>query len=192
MLGRVLLGDDASRALNGAPCAVAIAPRDYATGGPGLRLARIGVGCDTSPESAGAIEVARTLAADRRATVKALSVVSLQSLPDGESIPDDWPKIAGQLVVDESHRLDELEGVEGDATYGDPGEELTAFSAQVDLLIVGSRSYGPIGRLFNGSTSSYLARRARCPLLVLPRRASHLAAQREAEQAGPVVRTGAQ
>jgi nucleotide-binding universal stress UspA family protein len=171
MLGRVLLGDDTSRALNGAPCAVAIAPRGYAPGGAGLRLARIGVGCDTSPESARAIEVARALAAERRAMVKALAVVSLQSIPDGEPIPDDWPKIAGQLVVDESHRLDELEGVQGDATYGDPGEELAAFSAELDLLIVGSRSYGPIGRLFNGSTSNYLARHARCPLLVLPRNA---------------------
>jgi hypothetical protein len=39
----------------------------------------------------------------------------------------------------------------------------------VDLLIVGSRSYGPIGRLFHGSTSNYLQSHARSPLIVLPR-----------------------
>jgi len=39
----------------------------------------------------------------------------------------------------------------------------------VDLLVVGSRSYGPVKRLVVGSTSNYLERHARCALLVLPR-----------------------
>jgi hypothetical protein len=39
------------------------------------------------------------------------------------------------------------------------------------LLVVGSRSYGPIGRLVHGSVSQQLARTARCPLLVLTRAA---------------------
>lgn len=169
-LCRTLLGDDTSRALNGAPCAVAIAPGGYAQAAPAsLRLSRIGVGCDESPESAAALRVARALAARRRSNVKALSVVSIQSIPYGEPIFDQWPKIAGRLVVDELHDPDDLQGVEGEATYGDPGEELAAFGDDLDLLIVGSRSYGPAGRLFTGSTSNYLARRTRCPLLVLPR-----------------------
>ena len=42
---------------------------------------------------------------------------------------------------------------------------------ELDLLIVGSRGYGPIGRLFPGSVSRYLVRHATCPLLVLPRQA---------------------
>ena len=37
------------------------------------------------------------------------------------------------------------------------------------LLVVGSRSYGPLGRLMHGSTSQQLARTCRCALLVLPR-----------------------
>jgi nucleotide-binding universal stress UspA family protein len=170
MLGRVLLGDDTGRALNGAPCAVAIAPAGYVESAPQC-LARIGVGCDASPESAWALQVAHALAAEHESTIRALAVVSLQSIPYGEWIPEQWPKIAGQLVVDELARLSELEGVEGDATYGDPGEALAAFSAELDLLILGSRGYGPVGRLFNGSTSNYLARRSRCPLLVLRRSA---------------------
>jgi hypothetical protein len=43
---------------------------------------------------------------------------------------------------------------------------LAARRSRFSRRIVGSRSYGPVGRLFNGSTSNYLARRARCPLLV--------------------------
>ena len=39
----------------------------------------------------------------------------------------------------------------------------------LDLLVVGSRAYGPSGRLLSGSTSLRLARRVACPLLVVPR-----------------------
>ena len=61
--------------------------------------------------------------------------------------------------------------VEGRAVYGLTGEELAAFGDDVDLLVVGSRSYGPCERLVLGSTSDYLERHARCSLLVLPRAA---------------------
>jgi nucleotide-binding universal stress UspA family protein len=69
-------------------------------------------------------------------------------------------------------RMRALEGVEGRAVYGLTGEELAAFSDELDLLVVGSRSYGPIKRLVLGSTSDYLERHARCSLLVLPRSAA--------------------
>ena len=65
--------------------------------------------------------------------------------------------------------LSELEGVEGRAVRGLPGEELAAFGDEVDILVVGSRGYGPLRRLVLGSTSEYLQRHARCALLVLPR-----------------------
>jgi nucleotide-binding universal stress UspA family protein len=192
MLGRTLLGDDTSRALNGAPCAVAIAPRGYSEAGSAARrLSRIGVGCDVSAESAWALQVAHTLAARYASTIKALSVVSLQSIPYGEPIPAQWPKIAGQLVADELHHLADLDGVEGDATYGDPGEELAAFSGELDLLIVGSRSYGPVGRLFNGSTSNHLARRSSCPLLALPRSAHRSEDDSGTESAEPTAQSRA-
>jgi nucleotide-binding universal stress UspA family protein len=57
--------------------------------------------------------------------------------------------------------------------YGLAGEELAAFGDQVDILVVGSRGYGPVKRLVLGSTSDYLERHARCPLLVLPRVATN-------------------
>jgi len=43
------------------------------------------------------------------------------------------------------------------------------YSASLNLLVVGSLGYGPIGRLIHGSTSQELVRMARCPLPVLPR-----------------------
>ena len=53
--------------------------------------------------------------------------------------------------------------------YGRPWEELVRFGEQLDLLLVGSRGYGPLGRLFHGGVSDHLARHAPCALLILPR-----------------------
>jgi hypothetical protein len=47
----------------------------------------------------------------------------------------------------------------------------------VDILVVGSRGYGPVKRLVLGSTSDYLERHARSSLLVLPRSAASQAEQ---------------
>ena len=74
------------------------------------------------------------------------------------------------LVNEARDRITALGGVEAHAAYGDAAEELALYSASLDLLIVGSRGYGPIGRLIHGSTSTKLAHMARCPLL-LPRSA---------------------
>jgi hypothetical protein len=52
---------------------------------------------------------------------------------------------------------------------GVPEKTSPRLSYEVDLLVVGSRGYGPAGRLFHGSVSNYLVRHAACPLLVLPR-----------------------
>jgi hypothetical protein len=60
-------------------------------------------------------------------------------------------------------------GVDGEGVYGEPGDGLARLSENVDLLVVGSRGHGSLGRLMNGRTSTYLAGRVHCPLLVLPR-----------------------
>jgi nucleotide-binding universal stress UspA family protein len=61
-------------------------------------------------------------------------------------------------------------------------EEREALANTVDLLIVGSRGYGPMKRMMLGSTSSYLERHGRCSLLVLPR--NLLAETTDEEQSG--------
>ena len=74
---RVVLGDDTRDALDGAPCAVAIAPAGYALERRPIR--RIGVGYDRSPESKHALRVARVLAGERGAALAALEAVSIPS-----------------------------------------------------------------------------------------------------------------
>lgn len=56
-------------------------------------------------------------------------------------------------------------------TPGGAAEEvLTTRSSDVDLLVLGSRGYGPLRSVLLGSVSTHLVRRSACPLLVLPRR----------------------
>jgi nucleotide-binding universal stress UspA family protein len=52
---------------------------------------------------------------------------------------------------------------------GDPAEVLVDFSKGVDLLVCGSRGYGPARAVLLGSVSRDVMDEARCPVIVLPR-----------------------
>jgi nucleotide-binding universal stress UspA family protein len=176
--GRAVLGDDTRAALNGAPCAVAIAVRGYpANPGP---FAKIGVAYNGSPESERALASARELATPTRAEIDVLEVVAIPSYTfTGLMAPSIGDSI-DLMITEANARLSKLPGVVARAVYGLPGEELAAFGEDVDLLVVGSRSYGPVKRLVLGSTSDYLERHARCSLLVLARPAEVKASRAQA------------
>jgi nucleotide-binding universal stress UspA family protein len=166
-LGRVMLGDDARAALNGSPCAVAIAPRGFATGEH--KIEKVGVAYNESPESLAALERARAIARVMGASLLALEVIAIPTYAYTGLMA---PNIGGgldEILAEANERVASLDGVEGRAVYGLAGEELAVFGDELDLLVVGSRSYGPLKRLVIGSTSDYLERHARCALLVLPR-----------------------
>jgi len=172
LIGRVLIGDDTRASLNGATCAVAIAPAGYA--GEPKMMREIGVGYDGSPESEHALDFARKLAAEVGAKLSAFEAGSLPRYAfSAGSVPTDVA--VEELIQDAQQRVAALGDVEPHAAYGHPAVELAMYSASLDLLILGSRSYGPIGRLVHGSTAQQLAHTARCPLLVLTRaaRATH-------------------
>ena len=48
-----------------------------------------------------------------------------------------------ELVKHARERVASLEGVSPHAAYGVPAEELAIYSASLDLLVIGSRSYSP-------------------------------------------------
>lgn len=177
--GRAMLGDDTRAALNGAPCAVAIASFGYAA--HPAPIAKVGVAYNASPESKMALAMARTLAAPTRAAVHALEVVSIPNYTYTGLIPPAIGESFDVMLQEANGRMKELPDVEGYAVYGLAGEELAAFGDQVDILVVGSRGYGPVKRLVLGSTSGYLERHARCSLLVLPRAATGPAADSTGE-----------
>jgi nucleotide-binding universal stress UspA family protein len=162
--GRVVMGDATRASLIGAPCAVAVAPLGYAN--EPRAITRIGVGYDASLESEAALAFARELAAREGAALIAMMVVEpplYAGFVPGRAEEDE------ELAKQAADELAALEGVEGEVAVGLAGEELAAFGARVDLLVVGSRAYGPIRRLMFGGTATHLAGNARCPLLVLPR-----------------------
>ena len=172
LLGRVLIGDDTRAALNGAPCAVAIAPAGYRRE-PAL-MREVGVGYDGSPESKRALELARMVAAEHHTRLSAFQAISTPAYPYLGYLEAAAPVELASIhhEVDEAReRIAALGDVEPHAAYGDPVEELTVYSASVDLLVVGSRGYGPFGRVVYGGVAQRLARTARCPLLVLTRSA---------------------
>ncbi len=167
-LGRALLGDDTRAALNGARCAVAVAARGYCE--HAKPLASVGVAYNGTPESEAALTAARRLAEPTKAVVHAMTVVAMPAYAYGYS---PLPGEGLDAMIDEADaRLRKLDGVRGSAVSGLTGEELADFGDHLDLLVVGSRGYGPVKRLVLGSTSDYLERHAHCSLLVLPRPAA--------------------
>jgi nucleotide-binding universal stress UspA family protein len=166
-LGRAMLGDDTRAALNGAPCAVAIAAHGYAQ--HPAPIAKIGVAYNASQESRGALAAARTLAVQTGAGIYLLQVVSITNYAYSGIVVPDLAGTIEDLLKEADDELKKLDGVAAGAVYGLAGEELAAFGDEVDILLVGSRSYGPVRRLVLGSTSDYLERHARCSLIVLPR-----------------------
>ena len=61
--------------------------------------------------------------------------------------PCRWAPSSRKMLEDANKNLAELPDIEGRAVSGLPGEELAGFGEQVDLLVVGSRGYGPLKRL---------------------------------------------
>jgi nucleotide-binding universal stress UspA family protein len=168
-LGRAMLGDDTRAALNGAPCAVAIASLGFATH---PTIARIGVGYDESPESKAALAAARDLGAATGAQLSALEVITIPSYAYAGYVSPAAMEDIDAGVAQANERLSaQLPDLQVQATCGLTGEELAAFGDQLDLLVLGSRGFGPIKRLIVGSTAEHLQRHARCCLLVLPRTA---------------------
>jgi nucleotide-binding universal stress UspA family protein len=170
-IGRVLGGSVASALFHGAPCAVVVAPRGWATE-PHAGLGLIGVGFDGSDESATALAQAIVLARARAAKLRVIAIAPYLG-------SDARPEAAEASNEVWTERLDRaVEAIPADVEYetvlreGREATELALQAVDLDLLVVGSRGYGPLRRTIVGSVSGELARTAPCPVLVVPRGAS--------------------
>jgi nucleotide-binding universal stress UspA family protein len=67
--------------------------------------------------------------------------------------------------------VDERIAATGRALSGVPGPAIVEAceEAGADLLVAGSRGYGPVRRVLLGSVSTQLVHQAHCPVLVVPR-----------------------
>lgn len=174
-VGRLLIGGVGERLLAGGACPVAIAPHGYservATG-----LGCIGVGLDGSQEARFALDAAVALATTCGARIRVITVfarLAFGGAPTG-ALPgpsaNDVMRSELRAIHDEAVARVPTE-VETESRFvdGSADEVLVAESADVDLLIVGSRGYGPVGAVLLGSASTALARAASCPIIVTPR-----------------------
>ena len=171
-LGRVLAGTTAERLLHGAPCPVFVAPRGYAGG----ELRRILVGHDGGDESQGALDVALAAHGDvHLVRVLEPTSVGVQASMAGAWIPPTDLETDGREAF-EAKFSGLGDTVEREFVVGDAVAELVRRTLDADLVIVGSRGYGPLRSVLLGSVSAQLVRRASCPVMVVPRGAAAEAA----------------
>jgi len=74
--------------------------------------------------------------------------------------------------------------VEVDAFVGDPADILIDLSERLDLLICGSRGYGPLRAVMLGSVTRRVVAVAHCPVAVVPRGAEAALQDLVAESSG--------
>ena len=173
-VGGVFAGDDAAATLHASSCAVAVAPRGLADEA-WKPVNRIGVGLNASAEAHQALGLAVALATDCGASLVVRTVVAA-SLAGADRTAHDADRLErsrelAKLEVDEAVRDLAVEA-SGDVAVGTPVDELVELSRTVDLLVLGSRAWGPVRRTVIGSTAAKVMRRAHCPVLVLPRGAA--------------------
>jgi nucleotide-binding universal stress UspA family protein len=174
-VGRILPGSTAERLLHGSPCPVAIVPHGYGTGEHPIRT--IGVGYDGSDECevalASAVELARRVGAELRVMrVFDSTQVGTPALLTGPA----WVMFSSDIEARQKAGLERRvadlpDDVRAQAVFvaGPPARELADLSHTVDVLLVGSRGYGPMRAVLFGGVSHALVHDAACPVIVLPR-----------------------
>jgi nucleotide-binding universal stress UspA family protein len=177
-IGRVLAGSVAERLLYGAPCPVAVAPVGFHDrSGPGLRI--VGCGFDDSDESRLAVRHAEVLARRAGAVLRLLAVHEPELIFGIDAVPAGYDP--EEISRAERERL-ERKLTEAAASLG-PGIEVQHYVLEgsapealagaaengIDLLVVGSRQYGPVRRVLLGGVSSGLVRSSPSSVLVVPR-----------------------
>jgi nucleotide-binding universal stress UspA family protein len=175
-IGQVLPGGVGERLLHGAPCPVAIAPRGY--GDEPVPLDEIGIAFDDSAGARDALDVANELARAAGARVSTLTVSEpIESAPaavvPGWTVPPGYNvrrrKNAERIVEAARERVPDELLASPRLLIGHAGEALAEASHDVDLLVCGSRGYGPLRAVMLGGVSSELAHSSACPLLIVPR-----------------------
>jgi nucleotide-binding universal stress UspA family protein len=172
--GLVTAGSAAAHALHGGGRPVALAPQGYTAP---AQVKRIGAAFIDTDEGRAALAAAGALAARTGAELHALTAIQ----------PIDWNGIVAPptevLERDvERARVEAQEDAHRAARELLPGLDvivdvvaapvvgaLASASEQWDVLVCGSRGYGPVRSVLLGSVSRGLTHAARCPLLVLTR-----------------------
>jgi nucleotide-binding universal stress UspA family protein len=172
--GRVHIGASGRQALQGAPCAVALAPAGFADSD--RSLAPVGVGFDGSAEAHLALTSAMGVAEAVGGELRVISVLGQPAPAHPMFAFSSYQAHIDQLRDAAQARLEDVfeavptrAEVDPVVVEGEPADILLKESDELGLLVVGSRAYGPLRRVLLGSVSDVLLDGAACPVLVLPR-----------------------
>jgi nucleotide-binding universal stress UspA family protein len=179
LVGRLRPGSTATRLLHGAPCPVAVVPHDWQRGGT---LQTIGVAYVDTPEGHEALDGALALARRSGAKLRVLSAARPHAhgtTPHAERLheADTYGASERDLQADVEQAVAAATGskprvdIEPDVSIQEPADFLIAASQMLDLLICGSRGYGPSRAVLLGGVSRRVTAEAHCPVIVLVREA---------------------
>ena len=172
-VGRVFVGTTAERLLHGSPCPVAVAPRGMAHG----EISRIVAGWDRSADAGAALTAAISIARAVGAELHIVEILDIQWAGTPAIIPGSGAELAAhQPAARARASLDEVVAglpddvhVETSVVLGHPVGDLVRQSEDADLLVLGSRGYGPRRAVLLGGVSGRVVRKAACPVIVVPR-----------------------
>jgi nucleotide-binding universal stress UspA family protein len=164
------------RMVHGAPCAVAVAPAHYADGAP-RAFSRVGVGFSDTEEGLSALRLARELAARAGGALDVIAGAGLEPALASYALSSPaLPEVERQIYEETEASLECATEELGDEVptrretiSGDPASVLIGRSGELDILVLGSRAYGPVRHVALGSVSARVMREAHCPVLVVPR-----------------------
>jgi nucleotide-binding universal stress UspA family protein len=171
VVGRVAPGTTAQRVINGCACPVVVVPHGH---GPPPRLSVIGVAFVPTPEGRRALRAASALAHMAGADLRVLAVVKPGLGADASAGPTRAAvaRNRAQLEATLADAIAELAHdakAHGEVMVDDPADALLSVPPNVDLLVMGSRGYGPGLAVLLGGVSRRVTTAARCPVLVMPR-----------------------
>jgi nucleotide-binding universal stress UspA family protein len=158
------------RMVHDSPAPIAIAPRGYADQAIGLPRV-IGVAFDNSPEAHRALELAARLATTAAAALRVIMVY--EGAPPVEQPP---PGVVTQHALMQEALYSTVADLPSELRaeprflHGAAAQVLAEQSELgVDLMVMGSRGYGPIRSFWVGSVSEDLIRLSPQPLVIAPR-----------------------
>ncbi|HWB68448.1 MAG TPA: universal stress protein [Solirubrobacterales bacterium] len=187
-VGRIVPGATVGRLLADAPCAVAVAPPGFADRGGaasswrplsgdhddiGMRV--VGVGYDGSHAAGEALRIAADLAIPNGAALRVYSVARKYARLPGADEAGHTPGMPSEAEALRQALHEAVAKLPPEARAlpvfmrGFAATELIKASMLgVDLLVLGSRTGGPVRRAFQHSVSNAILMEASCPVLISP------------------------
>jgi nucleotide-binding universal stress UspA family protein len=169
----VLGGDVVEQTLDHPPCPVAVAPRGAPD--PSAPLAHVGIAVDGTPESLAAVHWAGKLAQ------APFEVRTLELIHVDPSAAEPEKAHAAIDHLDDEHRFEAFAALRlvgrlnstvlatWTEACGPVATALSGLQPGLDLLVVGTRGRGPLGRMLRGGVARDVTSSPRCPVVAVPR-----------------------